>query len=187
MSDSALNSLPLSLDAVLEALLFVASSPVTPAQLAAVLECDVDTVNLGLERLRESYRQRGLRLRVHQGRIELTTAPELAPFVERLLGLEIGARLSRAALETLAIIAYRQPITRAGIEAIRGVNSDSVVRSLLTKGLIEELGRAELPGRPLLYGTTTEFLSYFGLESLDQLPPLEEDNSSNAETSLLKD
>jgi len=187
MSESSLNSLPLPLDAVLEALIFVASAPVTPAQLATVLGCDEETVRSGLDSLHESYRQRGLRLRIHQGRFELTTAPELAPFIERLLGLEVGARLSRAALETLAIIAYRQPITRAGIEAIRGVNSDSVVRSLLAKGLIEELGRAELPGRPLLYGTTSEFLSYFGLESLEQLPPLEEGDSTDAETSLLKD
>jgi segregation and condensation protein B len=102
-----------------------------------------------------------------------------------LLGLEVGARLSKAALETLAIIAYRQPITRAGIEAIRGVNSDSVVRSLLAKGLIEERGRADLPGRPLLYGTTSDFLAYFGLESLEQLPPIDE--TEVQDHSLLKD
>jgi len=93
--------------------------------------------------------------------------------VERFLGLEATSRLSRAALETLAIIAYRQPISRPQVDAIRGVNSDGVIRSLLSKGLIEEVGRAEGPGRPILYGTTAAFLQAFGLTSLDELPPLE--------------
>jgi segregation and condensation protein B len=91
--------------------------------------------------------------------------------VEKFLGLEATARLSRAAMETLAIIAYRQPVTRPGIDAIRGVNSDGVLKSLLSKGLVQEVGRTEGPGRPILYGTSAEFLQHFGLASLTELPP----------------
>lgn len=185
MQSDELDTPSLSLESILEALIFVASAPVSAAQLATVIGTDEETIKAALSRLQEDYQQRGLRLRVHQGRYELTTAPEVSAYVERLLGLEVGARLSKAALETLAIIAYRQPITRAGIEAIRGVNSDSVVRSLLAKGLIEERGRADLPGRPLLYGTTSDFLAYFGLESLEQLPPIDE--TEVQDHSLLKD
>jgi len=106
--------------------------------------------------------------------VQLVTAPEAASYVERFLGLEARTRLSRAALEALAIIAYRQPITRPEIEAIRGVSSDSVLRTLLRVGLIEEVGRASTVGRPILYGTTFEFLQHFGLRSLHELPDLEE-------------
>jgi segregation and condensation protein B len=108
----------------------------------------------------------------HAGKVQLTSAPETAPIVERFLGLEATSRLSRAALETLAIIAYQQPVTRPEIDAIRGVNSDGVLKSLLSKGLIQEAGRAERAGRPILYQTTSDFLGYFGLSSLNELPPL---------------
>jgi segregation and condensation protein B len=92
--------------------------------------------------------------------------------VERFLGLEATSRLSRAALETLAIIAYQQPVTRPSVDAVRGVNSDGVMKSLLSKGLIQEIGRTEGPGRPILYGTTPDFLQHFGLNTLGELPPL---------------
>ena len=115
-----------------------------------------------------------MRLQRSGNRVQLVTAPELAPSVERFLGLEARARLSRAALETLAIIAYRQPITRPKIESIRGVGSDSVLRTLLSVGLIEEVGRAPTVGRPILYSTTFEFLQHFGLRSLEELPALDE-------------
>jgi segregation and condensation protein B len=92
--------------------------------------------------------------------------------VERFLGLEITSQLSRAALEALAIVAYQQPVTRPQVDAIRGVNSDGVLKSLLSKGLVQEMGRAEGPGRPILYGTTTDFLGYFGLNTIEELPPL---------------
>ncbi|WP_299026058.1 SMC-Scp complex subunit ScpB [uncultured Thermanaerothrix sp.] len=187
MQQDNLDALSLPLESIVEALIFVASSPLTPAQLATAIGVREEEIRAALLRLEESYQKRGLRLRIHQGHYELTTAPEVSLYVERLLGLEVGSRLSKAALETLAIIAYRQPITRAGIEAIRGVNSDSVVRSLLAKGLIEERGRADSPGRPLLYGTTSDFLAYFGLESLDQLPPLEASDEESSDNSLLKD
>ena len=103
--------------------------------------------------------------------------------VERLLGLEASSHLSRAALETLAIVMYKQPITRPQIDSIRGVNSDGVIKSLLQKGLVQEIGRAEAPGRPILYSTTTEFLQYFGLNSLADLPPLNLDPEVNRQTS----
>ena len=108
----------------------------------------------------------------HRGRVQLTTAANIAELIETFLGLEATSRLSYAALEALAIIAYQQPVTRPQIDAIRGVNSDSVLKNLLTKGLVQESGRAPGPGRPILYETTTEFLQHFGLNDLDELPPL---------------
>lgn len=168
----------LGLPALLEALLFVAPAPLTPAQLAVALDCPVSEVESGLLELEARYAASsgefsGLRLQRHRGRVQLTSAPQAAAYIERLLGLEASSRLSRAALETLAIIMYRQPATRPQIDAIRGVNSDGVLKSLLSKGLIQEIGRSEGPGRPILYGTTAEFLQYFGLNSLADLPPLE--------------
>jgi segregation and condensation protein B len=162
----------LSLSAALEALLFAAPGAVTPAQLAAVLDISVREVDKGLADLEAQSKDRGLRLQRHFGRVQLTTAPEAAASVEKFLGLEASSRLSRAALETLAIIAYQQPVTRPEIDAIRGVNSDGVLKSLLSKGLVQEVGRAERPGRPILYSTTPDFLGHFGLSSLEELPPL---------------
>lgn len=166
----------LSLSAKLEALLFASPSSVTPSQLAIALEITTQEVEAGLKELELRYTQEnfkfGLRLQRLHGRIQLTTAPESAPLIERLLGLEATSRLSRAALEALAIIAYTEPVTRPQIDAIRGVNSDGVLKSLLNKGLIQEIGRAEAPGRPILYSITQDFLGHFGLNSLDDLPPL---------------
>jgi segregation and condensation protein B len=167
------NPTGLSLSASLEALLFAAPSSVTLAQLAAALEIPLPEVEKGLAELQERYSQGGLRLQRHQSRIQLTTAPEAAQLVERFLGLDATSRLSRAALETLAMIAYQQPVTRPEIDAVRGVNSDGVLKSLLNKGLIQETGRAERPGRPILYSTTPDFLQHFGLNSLEELPPLQ--------------
>jgi len=164
----------LQLTSLIESLLFVADAPVTPAQLAAALDVEPKAVEEALDQLAADYQQRGLRLQRKAGRVQLVTAPEAAPAVERFLGLELSSKLSPAALETLAIVAYRQPVTRAQVEAIRGVNSDSVLRTLINKGLIEEVGRLEQVGRPILYGTTFEFLQYFGLQDLQDLPPLDE-------------
>ncbi len=135
-----------------------------------------------LEDLEQEYAQRGLRLQRLRGRVQLTTAPELAPWVEDFLGLEVTSHLSQAALEALAIIAYQQPVTRPQIDAIRGVNSDSVLKNLLSKGLVQEVGRAEGPGRPILYETTSEFLQHFGLSALSELPPLEPPDAPVMET-----
>ena len=182
---------PTNLESSLEALLFVAAAPVTVAQLAQALDETAETVNDGLRSLEGKYNQgSGLSLQWHAGRVQLTTAPVFAAVVEKFLGLEATARLSRAALETLAIIAYRQPITRPGVDAIRGVNSDGVMKSLLSKGLVQEVGRSEGPGRPILYGTSTEFLQHFGLSSLTELPPfdkVEDAEDSEKRNNILKD
>lgn len=161
------------LAAQVEALLFVADEPVTLQRLAEVLECERAAVEAALADLRQVLKGRGIRLQRKGDRVQLVTAPELAALVERFLGLEYSGKLSTAALETLAIVAYRQPITRAQIEAIRGVNCDGVLRTLLRRGLIQEVGRLEQVGRPIVYGTTMEFLQYFGLEDWRDLPPLD--------------
>lgn len=174
-----------------EALLFVATTPVTPAQIGDALEFDTRMVEEILEELQRQYEnRRGINLQWHGGRVQLTSAPEFSQDVEHFLGLEASQRLSKAAIETLAIIAYRQPITRPGIDAIRGVSSDGVIKSLLSKGLIQEVGRGEGPGRPILFSTTAEFLQHFGMSSLSQLPPYEsesEEESANKKNGILKD
>lgn len=177
MSDEA--TLPANSDqtiARIEALLFVAAGGVLPAQLAAALDLPLREVEKHLDilesRLTTDSTAHGLRLQRHHGRVQLTTSPETALDVERFLGLEASRGLSRAALETLAIIAYQQPVTRPEIDAVRGVSSDGVLKSLLSKGLIQEIGRADRPGRPIIYATTADFLQYFGLNSLEELPPL---------------
>jgi len=170
----------------LEALLFVAAEPVATAQLAAALDISASVVERGLNELDASLLSRGLRLQRHAGRVQLTTAPELAELIERFLGLEATSHLSRAALETLAIIAYQQPVTRPQIDSIRGVNSDSMMKSLLGKNLILESGRADGPGRPILYSTTPEFLQHFGLNSILEMPPLARPEEDNVQNELLK-
>jgi segregation and condensation protein B len=180
----------LSLEARLEGLLFVAAGPVTIAQLADGLGKKNDEIEQGLHRLQETYLNsgRGVNLQWYGGRVQLTTAPQMAQVVEKFLGLEASSKLSRAALETLTIIAYRQPITRPGVDAIRGVNSDGVLKSLLSKGLIQEIGRADGPGRPILFGVTPEFLQHFGLSSIDDLPSYEIiDGEEETQSRLLKD
>jgi segregation and condensation protein B len=177
MSDSQTTSTTatdteLLLAAKIEAMLFVSAEPVPVAQLAIALDVTASVVERGLKELDESLSNRGLRLQRNAGRVQLTTAPELALLVERFLGLEATTHLSRAALETLAIIAYQQPCTRPQVDSIRGVNSDGMMKSLLSKGLIQEAGRTEGPGRPILYSTTPEFLQHFGLNSIIELPPL---------------
>jgi len=171
-SNQTTPNLEISLAARVEALLFVAPGAVSVGQLAAALEVTNRAVEKALDELEQSYQGRGVRLQRHGRRIQMTSAPEAAASIENFLGLEATSRLSRAALEALAIIAYQQPVTRPQVDAIRGVNSDGVMKNLLHKGLIQEIGRAEGPGRPILYTTTPEFLGYFGLSSLDELPPL---------------
>ena len=162
----------LSLEARIEGLLFVSPEPLAIDQLAAALQAQPRQVEKALEGLASEYGRRGIRLQRHDSRVQLTTAPEMAGEIERLLGLELSARLTQAAVEVLAIVAYQQPVTRPHIDSIRGVNSDSVLRTLLRHGLIEEAGRSEGPGRPILYVTTPMFLQHFGLTSLSELPPL---------------
>lgn len=191
MSDQPSKNPDIELIAALEAVLFVAAMPVTPKQLADALGKNADEVQSCLHELSEKYAfSGGLSLQWHAGRVQLTTAPNMAEIVEKYLGLEATSRLSKAAVETLAIVAYRQPITRPAIDAIRGVSSDGVLRSLLTKGLITEAGRAEGPGRPILYETTPDFLQHFGLSSIEQLPPFEievDASGGDLTNGLLKD
>ena len=162
----------LTLASKIEAMLFVSAEPVPVTQLATALDVTASVVERGLKELDDSIKTRGLRLQRNAGRVQLTTAPEVAQLVELFLGLEAITHLSRAALETLAIIAYQQPCTRPQVDSIRGVNSDAMLKSLLSKGLVEESGRTDGPGRPILYSTTPEFLQHFGLDTINELPPL---------------
>jgi len=161
--------------AALEALLFTAAQPVNLSELQKALDVETDWLKELLETLNADYvsNERGLRVFQHNNTVQLVTAPEVAGYIERFLGLQSASRLSAAALETLTIIAYRQPITRQGVEAIRGVDSSGVINTLQGRGLIEEVGRAESVGHPILLGITLEFLHHFGLKSLKELPPLE--------------
>ncbi len=177
----------LELSAQVEAILFVAPEPISPYQISTILEESPWAIKKALEELEELYQQRGIRLQHHDGKIQLVSAPEFAFLIESYLELESTSSLSQAALETLSIIAYQQPVTRPQVDAIRGVNSDAVLKTLISKGLITEIGRAEGPGRPILYSTTTEFLKYFGLTSYDELPPLNiEDHHAQAVPEVLK-
>ncbi len=163
-----------NLKVLVESLLFVAEGPVTTAALAHALEMPSEEVEPLLTELANDYAHRGMRMQRVRDRVQLVSAPEAAPVIQKFLGIESSGHLSAAALETLAIIAYRQPVTRPGIEGVRGVNCDAVIHSLFARGLIQEMGRMETAGRPILYGTTFEFLQNFGLSSVDDLPPLDQ-------------
>jgi segregation and condensation protein B len=177
----------LSLSALVEAILFVSPEPITAAQISALLDITPREVKNSLEELESHYQSRGIRLQYHKNKIQITSAPEAAPILENMLELETTSTLSQAALETLSIIAYQQPITRPQIDSIRGVNSDGVLRTLLNKGLVDDVGRADGPGRPILYSTTTEFLKHFGLSSYEELPPLDfEDIQPTGDPQVLK-
>jgi segregation and condensation protein B len=158
----------------LEALFFVSDEPLSASVLAQALDADRRTVEAMCDRLAADLeaRRSGLVLRNVAGGWRLFTHPDTAPAVERFVLSSRQARLTKAALETLAIVAYKQPVTRHQVSAIRGVNSDGVLRALADKGLIEEAGREEVPGRPVLYGTTPGFLERLGLPSLAALPSL---------------
>ncbi|MFP4345767.1 MAG: SMC-Scp complex subunit ScpB [Anaerolineales bacterium] len=159
--------------ALLEALLFVAQGPVREEELFSGAGLSEEEGRGALEALEARLAEGGLCLQRLGRRLQLVSAPAAAPQIEHFLGLETELRLSQAALEALSIVAYAQPVTRPQVEAIRGVGSDSVLRTLLSAGLIEEVGRADTVGRPILYATTFEFLQQFGLESVEDLPPLE--------------
>ena len=188
-SNQTTPKMALSLSEKIEALLFVAPGSVSVNQLATALGVPNRDVERGLKELEESYQFRGVRLQRHGGQIQMTSAPEAAEVIETFLGLEATSRLSSAALEALAIISYQQPVTRPQVDAIRGVNSDGVIKNLLHKGLIQEVGRSEGPGRPILYSTTPDFLGHFGLSSLEELPPLNLDEliSKEEPVNLLKE
>jgi segregation and condensation protein B len=160
------------LPAAIEAILFVADEAVDVSMLARALRRPADAIEEALAELELRCAEGGTRLQRTRDAVQLVTAPESGPFVERFLGIESRQRLSGAALEALAIIAYKQPMTRAGVEQVRGVNSDGAIASLISRGLVEEVGRAQGPGRPALLGTTLRFLEHFGLSKPQDLPPL---------------
>lgn len=158
----------------LEAVLFVSDEPLNPVVLAQALGTDRRTVERLCEELASALEQRdgGVVLRNIAGGWQLATHPDAAPVVEQFVLSSRHSRMTKASLETLAIVTYKQPVTRHQVSAIRGVNSDGVLNSLVDRGLIQEVGREDVPGRPLLYGTTPEFLERMGLPSLSALPSL---------------
>ena len=161
-------------EAQLEALLFVAERPLSRGEIARLAGVDRAIVDARLGDLEVSLAGRGVRLVASGDRVELVTAPDAGALIARYVGAD-AVRLSPASLETLAIVAYRQPVTKAAIERIRGVDSDYTIRSLLHRRLVVELGRSDAPGRPFLYGTGFDFLERFGLTSLEDLPALDVD------------
>ncbi len=173
----------------LEAMLFACGDPVEASRLAEVLELDVESVTKMLSRLSDTYEEResGLRLIRIDGRYQLCTREEYGDDVRRMLEIKKNTPLSQAAFEVLAIIAYNKSVTKSFIEQIRGVDCSGSISNLVQKGLIEEKGRLDLPGRPLVYGTTDRFLRCFSLSSLDDLPDLpkrDEENKENGQTTL---
>ena len=157
----------------IEALLFVADRALSASELATVTGASEAEVHLALTELTDHYRLRGIVLLEHRNAFRLVSAPHLAEYCRRLLGLDHRRQPSRAALETLGIVAYRGEATRAEIERVRGVDSDSALATLLARNLIRETGRLDAPGRPAVFTTTDTFLAYFGLTSLDELPELD--------------
>ncbi len=178
---------PNELMAVIEAILFVAGEPVQLADLQKALEVSPLELNAAVNALESDYdfNRRGIRLKRFGEHIQLATRAEYAPYVERLLQPVQKQSLSQAAMETLAVVAYRQPVTKAEVEAVRGVKCDYSVQSLVHKGLIGEVGRKEAVGRPILYGTTDAFLSHFGIASLADLPQLAEKPAEDEDESLV--
>ncbi len=161
---------PELLPAVIESLLFIAGEPQEIGTLAKSLGITKKQAETAIEKL-VAMRDRGVFVQRLGDRVQLATVPDAAPYIEQFLEVDYG-QLSRASLEALAIIAYRHPVTRTTIEAVRGVNSDHAVATLEARGLIEEVGRAPGPGRPVLFAPTVRFLQYFGLQRTDDLPPL---------------
>ncbi|SHG65483.1 MULTISPECIES: SMC-Scp complex subunit ScpB [Virgibacillus] len=173
------------LKAIVEGLLFASGNEgITIKQLSDVLEVTEATIELVLDELKQEYEStdRGIRMMQAHEVFHLTTKPEHSHYYKKLLETPQTTRMSQAALETLAIIAYNQPITRTEIEEIRGVKSDRPVQTLLSRLLIEEVGRKDTVGKPILFATTKEFLTYFGLTSLQDLPPLPDANDEEVET-----
>lgn len=155
-----------------EGILFAAGEPVKTAQLAAALDTNIKSVNEAVRELKDEYNssKRGFAIiDINEG-YQICSRPEYYAYIQVILGEQRRQALSNAAMETLAIIAYKQPITKSGIEYIRGINSDGSVNRLIERGLVEERGRLNAPGRPILYGTTVDFLRCFGLSTLSELP-----------------
>jgi segregation and condensation protein B len=168
---------------VIEAVLFLTEEPLKADRVAAVLASSLSEAEVLMQELKDDLAaaNRGLQVVETAGGFQLGTVPELAPYLESAFSEDVSSNLSTAALEALAIIAYKQPVTRIEIESIRGVRSEHVLENLLKRKLIKISGRKEGPGRPLLYGTTADFLKYFGLKELADLPPLDIEFETKAE------
>lgn len=164
---------------IIEALLFVWESPLKTEKIASILEITPEEAVSIMEELTAELREanRGIQLFKVSDGYRLGTRPDLAPYIEKLFSRETTGTLTTAAFEALAIVAYKQPVTRLEVDAIRGVNSDSVLESLVRRKLIKVAGRKDTPGKPLLYATTPDFLSYFGLKDLGELPPLKKETN----------
>ncbi|MGJ0908232.1 SMC-Scp complex subunit ScpB [Clostridium botulinum] len=161
---------------IIESLLFMSGEPINIKDLATILNCKQDKISLLLNEMKNNYasKDRCIKILIYNKAVQLVTKPENSIYVEKLLKTNIRQSLSQAALETLSIIAYKQPITRVAIDEIRGVKSDRAIYTLLEKNIIKECGRLEVPGKPILYGTTEEFLKFFGLDSIEAIPNLED-------------
>ena len=165
------------LKSAIEALLFVSGTPLSADRLKGVFEeATADQIEAQLQTLRQEYdgRSAGIMLAEVAGGYQLATRPENAAWIRKFKSVKVSAKLSKAALETLAIVAYKQPITRSEVEAIRGVNIGGIMRNLMERRLVKIVGKKDVPGKPMLYGTTLEFLQYFGLKDLSALPTLKE-------------
>lgn len=158
----------------IETLLFMAKNPLQIADIQEVLGCDQAQILEAIKNLEHHYNDHGIQLIEVAHGLQLVTRKEYAPIVDRLVHSPVEVSLTPASMESLAIIAYKQPCSKSEIESIRGVNSDAVIKSLLDKGLIEELGKSDALGKPTVYGTTLEFLKHFGLKDLSGLLPLQE-------------
>ena len=170
------NDIELTVESVLEAVLFASDEPLSPARLADIVDTGVKQVRDTIENLNDKYQANSNAFRIEQiaGGYQMLTLSSYNLWLKKLLRVRSDSKLSPAALETLAIIAYKQPVIRADIEAIRGVAAGEMIRGLMYKGLVKILGRAEVLGRPMLYGTTKKFLEVFGLNTLKDLPKVEE-------------
>lgn len=179
----------MNLEAVIEGILFLKGNEgISVDELKELLNVDEKTLVEPLDKLKKMYDEpnRGIKIDYLGGKLKLTTKKEHKEYYERLTEEEISSTLSPAALEALVIIAYNQPITRIKVDEIRGVSSQHLVRKLLLKGLIKEMGKSDQPGRPNLYGTTDEFLDYFGLKTIKDLPKIEEPKEEDVEKNLFE-
>ena len=171
---------------IIESLLFVTGDSLKLTEMANILECSIDFTRQLINELRAKYEedQRGIKIIVTNDEYQLVTKPCNSEYVQKLLKINTRQSLSQASLETLAIIAYKQPITRVEVEAIRGVKSDRAIYTLSEKGLIEESGRKKVPGRPIIYTTTDEFLKHFDFHSLNEMPSLEDFNKESLQSNV---
>ena len=182
VTGSETNEVSVTVETVIEAVLFASDEPLSANRLAGIVETGVKQVNSSIKNLNERYDSSNSAFRIEKiaGGYQMLTLPTYNNWLKKLLRVRGDSKLSAAALETLAIISYKQPVIRADIEAIRGVGAGEMIRSLMYKGLVKIVGRADVLGRPMLYGTTRKFLEVFGLNSLKDLPKIEELKKPNA-------